>query len=204
MRPLVTVLRLLPLAAAALASVATSAPPLPEPDTCSSPPAELSLDLLEIGPGDDGNSAFVPFVDGDEIPIVVGGQGSDMIVLRIRIAGEDAPACLPQTTRVLSGGVQVAGETRPLTTVDAGDGTRVTPPIYMILGSGGGYFDDGYDVAVTVADRTVQVHLGGTPEIDAGPDASPDAAADASLDAAPDASLDAAPDASLDAAPDAS
>jgi hypothetical protein len=121
------------LAAAALACAATSAPVTPpEPDVCANPPAGAAIDAIELGTGDGG--AFAALHDGDAADVIQGGQGSDMLPVRLRVHGAAAPACLAQSTEIRQGADVLASETRPIATTDAGDGTRTTEPIYLVMG----------------------------------------------------------------------
>jgi hypothetical protein len=82
---------------------------------------------VEIGPSTGG--AFVPYVDGEEAPVVLGFQGFQMLRLDVRVVGAGEPSSvelsafveIPDTgvmatrlerdarTRALSGGVVVEG-----------------------------------------------------------------------------------------------
>ncbi len=130
-------LRLVPLALAAFASVATSqvAEPLPEPDACDSPQPGATIDMLEIGVEAAGTAPFEAYEDGAPVTLVIGGQGSSMVPLRIRVAGEATPACLSQTTQARAGvaGEEIGSESSPLRTYDLGDGTRATETLYLPL-----------------------------------------------------------------------
>jgi hypothetical protein len=129
------------LAAAALASVATSGPgpTPPEPDVCDQPPAPgdgASIDAIEIGRADGAVQTFTPLADGDTVTVEIGGQGASMLPIRLRVHGAAAPACLAQTTEVrLDDPPQtlVASETRPIATSDAGGDARTTDAIYLVL-----------------------------------------------------------------------
>lgn len=63
---------------------------------------------VEIGPP--GAGAFRPFRDGEPIELIVGGQGAPMIAFRVRVAGEDVPACVSMSTVLTAD----AGEPQPV------------------------------------------------------------------------------------------
>ncbi len=122
------------IAAALVASAADFGPgdTTPEPDSCDS--GEVgSIDTVEIG--DAGELDFVPLDDGDTVSFVVGGQGTDMLRLRIRISGPDLPECLAQSTDVIYGGAVIASETAALQTYEDAAGTnyRATRGLFLIL-----------------------------------------------------------------------
>jgi hypothetical protein len=154
-------LRMLLLAAAALASVATSQVPAdpPQNDTCEQPGEPVALDLLQIG-GSNDDGSFRPYVDGDSIAIQWGDQGSAMFVIRERIDGDQVPLCLAQETRVSVPDLGVlAEETRPLYfPEDVGGTARVSSFIYLPIAtvpSAG----DTVELSVTAAGLTTTVQL---------------------------------------------
>ncbi len=72
--------------------------------TCAEP-APATITGVEASRGSDGPSADggVPFAalsDGDDVPLVRGLQGADMVVIALRVTGLDADRCLPQQTTV--------------------------------------------------------------------------------------------------------
>lgn len=60
---------------------------------CSDPVAAGSFDLTLVAQAADGST--VPLVDGSSAPVVVGGQGSQMIVVRAQIDGVEGASCVP-------------------------------------------------------------------------------------------------------------
>ncbi|HZS36200.1 MAG TPA: hypothetical protein VFF06_05210 [Polyangia bacterium] len=89
------------------------------------------LDSLEIGTDAD---PFAPLSDGDTIQSVIGGQGATMVIVRLRVRGAGAPACLAQSTSVLaadgSGDVLSRNDAALETTLEA-DGARTTPELLL-------------------------------------------------------------------------
>lgn len=104
--------------------------PLPEPDQCASPAAGAVVDTLEVDVSEVG--AFTPVADDAIVSLVRGGQGGQMLPVRLRITGAAAPACLAQTTQ-LSLGANLAGFVdAPLSTYADG-AARTTKVLYVIL-----------------------------------------------------------------------
>jgi hypothetical protein len=68
----------------------------PESDVCRMPAATGEVTTVRI------LSAVTDeaLVDGAELPITIGGQGADMIGIRLEVTGADVPACLAQETHV--------------------------------------------------------------------------------------------------------
>lgn len=133
--------RILLLAAAAIASMATSrVDPVPEPDECVDPGA-AALSSLEIGPL---SEPFAPFSDGDVADVVLGGQGGEMIGVRLMMRG-DVPACVDQITTLVrcdsddpqscqDPSAEPIGELAiPLATYDADGGAFTTGEMWIIL-----------------------------------------------------------------------
>jgi hypothetical protein len=126
----------------------------PPPDTCSDARTGL-ISLIEIGRDDD---VFTPYHDGDMPKVVVGGQGSEMMGLRLRITpAGDVPPCLMQRTEYLP--PADGHSTTPLRTYYETDGSFTTKPLWIP-----GYLPDAFDVRVTSGQgneaATATVHLG--------------------------------------------
>jgi hypothetical protein len=128
-----TALRLLPLALAALASVATSAPvDPPEPEVCDQVPGAPTIEGLELGKP--YTAEWTPFVDGETAAFEIGGQGSPMLVVRLLVLGDGAPACLGQSTVMHNAAGEVlAEEVRAIETHELAPGMRATDEIYLPL-----------------------------------------------------------------------
>lgn len=69
---------------------------------CAAPGEEESIDAVELGRGKRG---FEPLTDGDAVDTVIGPQGAEMIVFRLRAIGPTAPP----TSLVAD--IDIAGET---------------------------------------------------------------------------------------------
>jgi len=104
--------------------------PIPDPDTCELASAG-TVDAVEIG--DDDESSFVPLDDGASADFAVGGQGTDMFPMRIRIAGPDLPECLAQSTELVYDGTVIASTNEPLQTYADAAGTRATHAMFVII-----------------------------------------------------------------------
>lgn len=151
--------------AAAVALSAASGPggdPIPEPDTCNSGQVG-SVGAIEIGDPDE--SSFVPLGNGDAVNFAVGGQGTDMLPIRIRISGSDLPECLAQSTRVVYDGNTIATESSPLQTYEDEAGTRATRAVYVIMADIPPTSGDSFDVSTTVGTVTTTLTLMRAPAI---------------------------------------
>jgi hypothetical protein len=144
---------------------------LPRPDDCQ-PGSAVGVDSFEIGAGHlDGS--FIPWMDGSLPSFAVGGQGSTMLVMRIRISGANPPSCLQQKTvvTVSSSSSETGRDTTPRKTYEAGSGQRVTDDMYIII-------DDniygGLTVTTTIGALEVTRHLGKyAPDLSASRDLQP-------------------------------
>lgn len=106
---------------------------------CPVPPlAELCLDpfggtlegaTVQVGPPSVAEP-FRPFVEGDEVPLVVGAQGGSMITFRLAVQGADAPECVGVTLTVTADGVAAEPQTSRVT-LHCG----VSLPVFAILPS---------------------------------------------------------------------
>ncbi len=105
-------------------------PPVLQQGTCAASGAP-PVATLELGSDAD---PFAPLADGDVIMRRIGGQGATMIIVRLRVSGPSAPACLAQSTAVTSPdapGLQVADSNVSLATTLELDGTRTTPQLLL-------------------------------------------------------------------------
>ena len=108
------------------------------------------LSSLEIGRDDE---VFTPYHDGDPPKIVIGGQGSTMMGLRLRLQGSNIPPCLEQRTEYLAPGDGHSAS--PLKTYSEADGSFTTRPLWVP-----GYLPDAFDLRVTSGQTIATVHLG--------------------------------------------
>jgi hypothetical protein len=68
---------------------------------------------IELGPP--GAGPFRPFMPDEMIELVVGGQGSAMIALRIRVDGEELPRCVTVASEMeIDGGAPQGAGMRPM------------------------------------------------------------------------------------------
>lgn len=132
------------------------------PGECEQPQRNASLDSLEIGAGSEygfktalDSAAFQPWADGDAAARVTGDQGSSMVVVRLRVRGSAAPACLEQQTTLVSAGEIVGKNILPVKTEET-TGARVTGDIRLILTGGLG---SEAEVTVTAGGLTMTRHL---------------------------------------------
>lgn len=86
--------------------------------------ASCSL-VVQIGPSDGG--AFVPYGGGEEVPVILGFQGFQMLRLDVRVAGASAPASvdLSAYVRVEDTGVEASRMEREADTTPDGDAVLV-------------------------------------------------------------------------------
>ena len=70
---------------------------IPETETCRDPgPIDINaLTILD-------EAGELPLVEGQQMPIVVGGQGLSMFPFRIRVSGEELPPCMAQRSSLIS------------------------------------------------------------------------------------------------------
>jgi hypothetical protein len=85
--------------------------PNPSSETCDGV-ARGKVTALEIGR--DLGGGFEPYVDGQVVPLVTGGQGFPMLVVNLRATGEDLGGCLPQSTEVFIADQLSTSEGAPL------------------------------------------------------------------------------------------
>jgi hypothetical protein len=103
--------------------------PLPAADVCDTPVAPDLPFTVELA-GHTG--AFAPWSDGAGVRTVLGGQGSDMLAVRVRVVGDDVPACIGLTVRVTIDGVVAGMRGGAIATYPDGPG-RTTEPLYIEL-----------------------------------------------------------------------
>ena len=106
-------------------------PSIPSSESCDQPAATYDVDTVEIGTM--GGSGFTPLAAGDIVQPITGGQGSDMILAYLRVAGPDVPACLPQSTDVFVDDSLVASVALPMAMTAISGGASVTGEMYLIM-----------------------------------------------------------------------
>jgi hypothetical protein len=105
----------------------------PPPDSCGTP-VSYAAGALELGVGDDDH--FTLLHDGDVVQTVTGGQGFQMIPLRLHLIGA-TPGCITQDTEVTSSDRgSIVHDTSPLKTYGQPDGSFLTRADYLIVGFG--------------------------------------------------------------------
>ena len=67
---------------------------------------------VQVGPG--GSGAFRTFMPDEEIDVIVGGQGSPMLSLRLHVDGADIPSCVNAITTLTVDGTAGAPQMRPI------------------------------------------------------------------------------------------
>jgi hypothetical protein len=83
------------------------------------------------------DEVFVPWQADQRVPVVVGGQGSPMIAMRIRIQGDNA-GCIAQTTRITPAqGELLASEQLLLSAYQQDDGSYITDTHWVVMDSFG-------------------------------------------------------------------
>lgn len=93
--------------------------------------------------------------DGDAVELVRGGQGANMIVLRLVVAGGGGQTCVFQQTRVVSdSGAPVSRNGEPLALHPQADGTAMTADVYFP-----GAYPATFSVTATLGAATVTRHL---------------------------------------------
>ncbi len=98
----------------------------------SSPPvSSLEVGFIREG-GADGGPTFTPYNDGDAVGVVRGFQGSDMLVLSLRVSGAGGQTCLQQRTDIVDGsGARLSFNAVSQYFSPQPDGTSVTSGIFF-------------------------------------------------------------------------
>lgn len=154
------------MAVIALSLLSACGPPSgpPAADSCNGASSD-GVTSLSIGPSKERDAVYRPFSDGEQAPLVSGGQGARMLVVRLAVAGPNPPSCLTQFTQV--SGVQSDGssiglghDAVPRKTYAQPDGSRVTDDLYVVLD----YFSSpSMAVSATVGALSDTRHLGAPP-----------------------------------------
>jgi hypothetical protein len=141
------------LAATQVGGLCGGGPSVPVPDECSMGASVGTVSSVEIGAAAD---TFTPVADGDVTPLVIGGQGGSMVVVRVRLRGANVPSCLAQRTIVYAGsGAELAEENEALLTYPETDGSRTTKPLYVRMY--GAIPGSGFPVVIRVIVGTIEV-----------------------------------------------
>ena len=82
----------------------------PESDVCRMPAASADITTVRVR----SHVTEATLVDGAELPITIGGQGSDMVGIELEVQGPDVPSCLAQSTTIDGGGGTVAESATPV------------------------------------------------------------------------------------------
>lgn len=127
-------------------------PSVPEPDVCEQP-SNASVTALELGEGS-LSAVFVPWQQGQAVPVVVGGQGSPMFAMRVRIQGQSAQ-CVAVATRVVSAQDEIlTDELLLLSAYPQDDGSFITDTHWVVLQGLFTASDESVTVDVAVAGST--------------------------------------------------
>ena len=103
----------------------------PEPDRCSDGVTEAAGVVVQTVPR---TEPFRPYAEGDGIEIVGGGQGANMVAVRIRLVGDAAPSCIAQTTEIRDAdGAGLGMLNVPIRTYQQPDGSRLTEDMWIVL-----------------------------------------------------------------------
>lgn len=131
------IVRVMVLAAAAVASTATSQVPVtPEPELCSAPDVAYEVTGIEIGKPYEQD--FVGLADGATAPMEWGSQGGQMLVVQLRLTGPNLGTCMYQRTTVrrVDGG-EVVGEVSAPIVFEREDASHVrSNELYVVLDQG--------------------------------------------------------------------
>jgi hypothetical protein len=122
----------------------------PPADTCNTP-AIGTVDTITVGRDDD---VFTAYHDGDLPHIVRGGQGAEMMGIRLKLTGAGVPACLSQMTSYQDNGAQ-GRSSSPVKTYRESDGSYTTKALWIP-----GYFPSSFSVLVAAGGRMQSVRLG--------------------------------------------
>ena len=122
--------------------------------------ATPSVTALEVGrltgSADDGGVAFAPYNEGDSVSIVRGFQGSDMLVLALRVSGAGGQTCIQQRTDVVDGsGARLSFNAVSQVFTAQPDGTSVTTGIFFP----GDYVPGPATVRVTLGGRSLSRNI---------------------------------------------
>jgi hypothetical protein len=111
----------------------TCGPGPPTTDSCANATAATPAGI-ELGHA--GSGEFRAFAPGDGVSIEIGSQGGAMIGVRLRMRGDDVPACVAQMTSVEMGstGESLATSASALNTYAESDGSRTTKTNWLIMG----------------------------------------------------------------------
>lgn len=170
-------------------------PPPPTSETCELAPGgpRPFVRVVEIGQMENGG--FVPLVPDSVVETTVGGQGSDMFVVALRITGNGLTGCIAQSTQLeTAAGEVISSEEAPIVAMQTATDVRVTGDILLPYYDGPG---EQVRLRAEVSGATAEVVFWASyHEVDASePDARSDAPDDAPVDAVVDAPDDAPPDA---------
>jgi curli biogenesis system outer membrane secretion channel CsgG len=169
--------------------------PTPQSDICDLAPGAPRPTVTGIEIGQTQNGEFMPIVEDSVVPLVIGGQGSDMVVAALRITGSGLGSCTAQITVLESEtGETYSSEEAAIVTTHVASDIVVTGSILLpFYGSYGSRVRIRTSVSGTM--DQVDFYAGDMFDVDAATDAPTDARPDVPIDAVVDAPLDAPPDA---------
>lgn len=148
-----------------------NAPPLPQSDICDLAPGAPRPAVTAVEIGRRPNGVFAPIVEDSVVELVLGGQGSDMVVASLRITGTGLTSCMAQETIFEeANGDLHSSESAPMATIPAGPDVVVSGDILLpFYGPYGTRVRIRADVNGTT--DTVEFWAGSLPQVDAAPDA---------------------------------
>jgi hypothetical protein len=97
-----------------------------QPGACDDA-TKQQVTAVEVG-SSDANERYQPIEDGDQVPLRTGGQGAEMVVVRLHIPELAPGTCVGEEIEILDlNGDRTAHTTTPV----ALDGSSMTPEIYV-------------------------------------------------------------------------
>ncbi len=119
-------------------------------------PSVTALEVGRVTSDADGGVAFAPYNEGDSVAVVRGFQGSDMLVLALRVSGAGGQTCLQQRTDVIDGaGARVSFNAVSQSFSPQPDGTSFTPGIFFP----GDYVAGPATIRVTLGGRSLSRNI---------------------------------------------
>jgi len=134
--------------------------PVPEPDSCEGGGDAGEVTAVSFGGPTEGD--FVEWSEGEQVFLTIGGQGTAMLGVRLRLSGPTVPECLAHQTELWADGGRIAGDSIPVHTYDDARGGRTTLPMFLILDGPEPAPGDPIEVRTTIGaqTRTISLELG--------------------------------------------